>query len=91
MKKFSEIARMKRVDFLKARQIKKTSLGTWRPIPVTSEEADHQKNENLLTKSRLLSIINSLTPLLSDIERSHFRSLSSQSRDSLCNEYSSRS
>ena len=41
MKKFSEIAQMKRVDFLKARQFKKTSLGTWQPIPVTSEEADH--------------------------------------------------
>jgi len=59
-------------------------LGAWRPIPVTSEEADHQKNENL-TKSQLLSIINSLTPLLSDIERSRFRSLSSQSHDSLMN------
>jgi len=44
MKKFSEIARMKRVDFLKARRIKKTSLDAWRPIPVTSEEADRQKN-----------------------------------------------
>jgi len=85
MKKFSEIARMKRVDFLKARRIKKTSLDAWRPIPVTSEEADRQKNENLLTKSQLLSIINSLTPLLSDIEQSRFRSLSSQSRDSLMN------
>jgi len=81
MKKFSEIARMKRVDFLKARRIKKTSLDAWRPIP----EADRQKNENLLTKSQLLSIINSLTPLLSDIEQSRFRSLSSQSRDSLMN------
>jgi len=85
MKKFSEIARMKRVDFLKARRIKKTALDAWRPIPVTSEEADRQKNENLLTKSQLLSIINSLTPLLSDIEQSRFRSLSSQSRDSLMN------
>ena len=69
----------------KTRLIKKTSLGAWQPIPVTSEEGDHQIDENLLTKSQLLSIINSLTPLLRDIERSHFRSLSSQSRDSLMN------
>ena len=81
MKSFSEIARMKRIEFIKG----KTSLGACQPIPVTSEEADHQKDENLLTKSQLLSIINSLTPFLGDLQRSHFRGLSSQYRDDLMN------
>jgi len=79
------VARMKRIEFIKARQIKKTSLGAWQPIPVTSEEGDHQRDENLLTKSQLLSIINSLTSLLGDLQRSRFRGLSSQSRDDLMN------
>jgi len=53
-------------------------LGAWQPIPVTSEEANYQKNENLLTKPQLLSIIG-------DLQQSRFRSLSSQSRDDLMN------
>ena len=69
MKRFSEIARTKRIDFIKARLIKKTSIGIWQPVPVTCEEADNQKTESSLTKSQLLSIINSLIliPLLSDL------------------------
>jgi hypothetical protein len=34
MKQFSEIAQMKRIDFIKARLIKKISLGAWQPIPI---------------------------------------------------------
>ena len=82
-KRFSEIAQTKRIDFIKARLIKRTSLGIWQPIPVTREEADNQKDESSLTKSQLLSVINALTPLLGDLERSRFRDLSSKSRDDL--------
>ena len=84
-KRFSEIAQTKRIDFIKARLIKRTSLGIWQPIPVTREEADNQKDESSLTKSQLLSVINALTPLLGDLERSRFRDLSSKSRDDLMN------
>ena len=62
MERFSEIACMKRIEFIKAKLIKKISLGTWHPIPVTCEEADLQKAESSLTKVQILSIINSLTP-----------------------------
>jgi hypothetical protein len=85
MKRFSEIASMKRIEFIKAKLIKKTSLGIWHPIPITSEEADLQKAESSLTKSQILSIINSLIPFLNDLDRSRFRSLSSKSRNELVN------
>ena len=76
MKRFSEIAQMKRIDFIKARLIKKISVvvGAWQPIPITREDANNQKAENLLTKPQLLSIINSLIPLLGDLERLLFES-----------------
>ncbi|CAI2195246.1 15137_t:CDS:2, partial [Funneliformis geosporum] len=48
--------------------IKKTSLGIWHPIPVTCEEADILKTESSLTKSQILSIVNSLTPFLDDLD-----------------------
>ncbi|CAG8804758.1 19270_t:CDS:1, partial [Cetraspora pellucida] len=64
MKRFSEIAYMKRVEFIKAKLIEKISSGIWRPIPITLEEAKHQKAESLLTKPQILSIINSLTSFL---------------------------
>ena len=60
-------------------------MGFWQPIPIIGEEADHQKTESLLTKSQILSIINSLTPSLSDSERFRFRGLSNKSRDDLVN------
>ena len=34
MNRFSEFAQMKRIDFIKARLIKKTALGAWQPIPI---------------------------------------------------------
>jgi hypothetical protein len=85
MKRFSEIAQMKRIDFIKARLIKKISVGAWQPIPITCEDANNQKAENLLTKSQLLSIINSLIPLLNDLERSRFQGLSNKSHKDLMN------
>jgi len=85
MERFSEIARMKRIEFIKAKLIKKTSLGIWHPIPVTCEEADLQKTEGSLKKVEILSIINSLTPFLGDLDRSRFRGLSSKSRADLVN------
>lgn len=42
-KRFGEIAHMKRIDFIKAKLIKETSLGVWQPFPITHEEAKHQK------------------------------------------------
>lgn len=85
MKRFSQIAQTKRIDFIKARLMKNISLGAWQPIPITSEDANNQKDENLLTKSQLISIINSLIPLLNDLERSRFRDLSNKSREDLVN------
>ncbi len=84
MKRFGEIASMKRIEFIKAKLIKKTSY-IWHPIPITCEEADLQKTESFLTKSQILSIINSLIPFLNDLDRSRFRGLSSKSRIDLVN------
>ncbi|CAG8675408.1 11438_t:CDS:2, partial [Racocetra fulgida] len=85
MKQFSEIACTKRIEFINAKLIKKNSLGAWHPIPITCEEADLQKNDSSLTRPQILSIINSLIPLLGDADRSRFRSLSNKSRDNLMN------
>lgn len=85
MKRFSEIAHMKRIDFIKAKLTKETSLGIWQPIPITQEEENRQKAESSLKKSHILSIINSLIPFLSESERSRFRGLSSKSRNDLVN------
>ena len=40
MKRFSEIASIKRIKFIKVKLIKKTSLDIWHPIPITCEEVD---------------------------------------------------
>jgi len=66
LKKFSKIAQMKRIDFIKAKLIEKNQLGIWHPIPITHEEADFQQSETSLTKSQILSIINSLILSLDD-------------------------
>jgi hypothetical protein len=81
MKRFGEIAQTKRINFIKAKLTKETSLGFWQPIPIIREEADHQKTESSLTKPQILTIINSLNPFLSDTERLRFRGLSNKSRD----------
>ncbi|CAG8751824.1 12466_t:CDS:2, partial [Racocetra fulgida] len=85
MKRFSEIANIKRIEFIKAKLINKTALEIWHPIPITCEEADCQKTESSLTKSQLSSIINSLIPSLGDSDRPRFRGLSSKSRNDLIN------
>ena len=85
MKRFSEIASMKRIEFIKAKLIKKTSLDIWHLIPITREEADLQKTESSLTRSQILSIINSLIPFLDDLDRSRFWGLSSKPRIDLVN------
>ncbi|CAG8803113.1 32784_t:CDS:1, partial [Racocetra persica] len=64
MKRFSEIANTKRIEFIKAKLINKIALEIWHPIPITCKEADFQKTESFLTKSQLSSIINSLIPSL---------------------------
>ena len=63
-KQFSKIAQMKRTDFIKTRLIKKIPLGAWQPIPITNEDANNQKADNMLTKPQFLSVINPLIPLL---------------------------
>ncbi|CAG8751001.1 14109_t:CDS:1, partial [Dentiscutata heterogama] len=68
MKQFSEIAYTKRIEFINAKLIKKNSLGAWHPIPITCKEADLQKNNSSLTRPQILSIINSLIPLLGDAD-----------------------
>ncbi|CAG8819632.1 8198_t:CDS:2, partial [Gigaspora margarita] len=73
MKRFSEIACSKRIEFINAKLIKKISLGVWHPIPITCEEADLQKIDSSLTRPQILSIINSLIPFLDDVDRSHFQ------------------
>ncbi|RHZ76665.1 hypothetical protein Glove_194g90 [Diversispora epigaea] len=82
LKNFTEIARRKRIEFIGEKLSKKTS---WHPIPITCEEANLQKSESSLTKSQILSIINSLIPSLDDSDRLRFRSLSNKSHDELMN------
>ena len=76
---------MKRIEFIKAKLINKTALYIWHPIPITCEEADHQKNESSLKKSEILSIINSLIPSLGNSDRLRFRGLSNKSHNDLIN------
>ncbi|CAG8784260.1 13034_t:CDS:1, partial [Gigaspora rosea] len=85
MIRFSEIASMKRNEFIKATLIKKTPLGIWHPIPITCDEAELQGSESSLKKSEILSIINSLIPSLGDLDRLRFRGLSNKSREDLVN------
>ncbi|CAG8644405.1 6718_t:CDS:2, partial [Dentiscutata heterogama] len=63
----------------------KITLNIWHPIPITCEEADHQKNESSLKKSEILSIINSLISSLDNSDHSHFRSLLNKSCNDLIN------
>ncbi len=60
MKRFSEIVSMKKIEFIKAKLIKKILLDIWYSIPITRKEVDLQKTESSLTRSQILSIINSL-------------------------------
>ena len=76
---------MKRIEFIKAKLIKKTSLDIWHLILITCEEVDLQKTESSLTKSQILSIINLLIPFLNDLDQSYFWSLSSKSHNELVN------
>ncbi|RIB13230.1 hypothetical protein C2G38_2326415 [Gigaspora rosea] len=85
MIRFSEIASMKRNEFIKATLIKKTPLGIWHPIPITCDEAELQGSESSLKKPEILSIINSLIPSLGDLDRLRFRGLSNKSREDLVN------
>ena len=85
LKKFSEIAHIKRAEFIKAVLINKSPLGIWHPIPITRDEADFQQSETSLTKIEILTIINSLIPSLDDSDQLCFRSLSSKSRNNLLN------
>ena len=85
MKRFNEIASIKRIEFIKAKLIKKILLDIWHPISITREEADLQKTKSSLTRSQILSIINSLIPFLDDLDRSHFQGLSSKPRIDLVN------
>src|SRR6266540_6765939 len=85
IKRFSEIVNMKRIEFIKAKLIKKTSLDIWHPIPITREEADLKNTEISLTRSQILSIINSLIPFLDDLDRSRFQDISSKPRIDLVN------
>jgi len=82
MKRFTEIACTKQTEFIKAALITKSSLGVWNPIPVTSEEANIQQSETSLTKTQILSIINSLLSSLDESDQFQFQNLSSKS----CNE-----
>ncbi|CAG8819784.1 14922_t:CDS:2, partial [Gigaspora margarita] len=83
MKKFSELAQMKRIEFIQKILIEKNSTRTWHPIPITIEEANFQKSKNSLQKQEILSIINLLLPYLNDIDRLKFKNLSNLSRNNL--------
>ncbi|CAG8806359.1 1318_t:CDS:1, partial [Gigaspora rosea] len=83
MKKFSELAQIKRIEFIQKILIKKNSTKNWHPIPITTEEADFQKSEKSLQKQEILSIINSLLPYLNNIDRLKFKNLSNLSRNNL--------
>ncbi|CAG8701835.1 15119_t:CDS:2, partial [Dentiscutata heterogama] len=85
MIRFSEIASMKRNEFIKATLIKKTLLGIWYPILITCDEAELQKSKGSLKKSEILSIIISLIPSLGDLDRSRFHGLLNKSCKELVN------
>ncbi len=76
---------MKKIEFIKAKLIKKTLLDIWHLISITREEVNLQKTESSLIRSQILSIINSLISFLDDLDRSHFWDLSSKSYIDLVN------
>ncbi|CAI2195188.1 17570_t:CDS:1, partial [Funneliformis geosporum] len=80
-----EIAHIKRTKFIKAVLIDKSQLGIWHPILIIREEANLQQSETSLTKSEILTIINSLILFLNDSDQLSFQSLLSKSHDNLLN------
>ena len=57
MRRFGKIAHMKRIDYIKAKLIKETSLGVLATNSNnTYEEENLQKAESSLTKSQVLSM-----------------------------------
>ncbi|KAF0427632.1 hypothetical protein F8M41_005997 [Gigaspora margarita] len=83
MKKFSELAQAKRIEFIQKVLINKNLTKTWHPIPITTEEADFQKSEKSLTRQEILTIIKSLIPYLNDVDRLQFKNLSNLSHNNL--------
>ncbi|CAG8676064.1 10156_t:CDS:2, partial [Racocetra fulgida] len=81
IKKFSELAQLKRIEFIQKILIEKNLTKTWHPIPIITEEANFQKSENALTKKEILAIINSLIPYLNDLDRLKFKNLSNLSHN----------
>ncbi|KAF0511720.1 hypothetical protein F8M41_018199 [Gigaspora margarita] len=69
MKKFSELAQTKRIEFIQKVLIDKNSTKTWHPIPITTKEADFQNSEKSLTKQEILAIIKFLILYLNDMDR----------------------
>ncbi|CAG8825954.1 39778_t:CDS:2, partial [Gigaspora margarita] len=68
MKKFSELAQAKRIEFIQKVLINKNLTKTWHPISITTEEADFQKSEKSLTRQEILTIIKSLISYLNDVD-----------------------
>ncbi|CAG8581530.1 798_t:CDS:2, partial [Dentiscutata heterogama] len=85
IKQRNDIASMKRIEFIKAILIKNTSSDIWCLISITCKKAELQKSKRSLKKSEILSIINSLTSSLGDLDQLHFCGLSNNFCENLIN------
>ncbi|RHZ87939.1 hypothetical protein Glove_28g31 [Diversispora epigaea] len=83
MKQFSEIAREKRIEFIKVTLIEKRTPKIWQPIPITQEEANVLRSETALTRSQIISIISSLIPSLNNSDQLRFKGFTNKTRDEL--------
>ncbi|KAF0551460.1 hypothetical protein F8M41_023403 [Gigaspora margarita] len=83
MKSFSILAQEKRQTFIKNTLMQKTSTGTWQAIPVTEQEAEMLKNEKMMKKEELISVINSILILLPESQRSKYTNLKNKTKTML--------
>lgn len=82
LKNFSNLACERRITFIKEFfSNNKTSLH--RPIPITVQEADAATGEDNMTKSELLTVINSLLDSMDSSGRPKYRGLQQKTRNQL--------
>ncbi|CAG8446429.1 633_t:CDS:2 [Cetraspora pellucida] len=78
MIRFSKIACIKRIEFIRAKLINKILLDIWCPITIIYNKIELQKTKSFLTKSQILSIINTLTLFLDNSDQLCFHGLSNK-------------
>ncbi|KAF0536867.1 hypothetical protein F8M41_009001 [Gigaspora margarita] len=83
MKLFSALAQKKRQIFLKNTLLHKTNTSTWQAIPVTEQEAEALKNENIMKKEELILVINSIFISLPELQQSKYTNLKNRTKATL--------